>query len=335
MRHFSRTFNLICLVVGILVAVSVGQYTLHSAPEQPIRLGIIGVDTLHAEVFTRILNDPNDPEHVPGARVVAAFKGGSPDIQYSREVVDTYAAELRDKYKVEFVPDIPTLCTKVDAVLLESVDGRTHLRQIKPVIAAGKPVFIDKPLAASYEDAKEIARLADEKRVPWFTSSGLRFWQETRRIELAAKGMQIVGCDVYGPCLLEPHNPDLTWYGIHEVAILYTFMGTGCVSVVQEHTQGTDVVVGKWNDGRLGVIRGIRNGKADWGMNVFGASEIFRSQAVPYSYQPLVAEIVKFFQTHAAPVKEAESLEMFAFMEAANLSVQRGGAEVELREVEK
>ena len=105
-----------------------------------LRLGIIGTDTSHVIAFTRILNDASLPDHVDGARVVAAFKGGSKDVKESATRVDKFAEELKTKWKVEFTPDIASLCRKVDAVLLESVDGRTHLEQAKIVIAAGKPM---------------------------------------------------------------------------------------------------------------------------------------------------------------------------------------------------
>ena len=72
------------------------------------------------------------------------------------------------------MPDIATLLSKVDAVLIESVDARPHLEQARPVIAAKKPLFIDKPLASTLEDAQEIARLAKAAGVPWFSSSSLR-----------------------------------------------------------------------------------------------------------------------------------------------------------------
>ena len=159
----------VCLISAVLFMSSMCVAQVDSG--QAIRVGIIGVDTSHAIEFTRIFNDPSDPEHVAGVRVVAAYKGGSPDVVQSRDRVDKYAAELRDKWKIEIVDDIPRLCSMVDGVLLESVDGRTHLNQVKPVFAARKPVFIDKPLAASYRDAKEIARLASEAGVPWFSSS--------------------------------------------------------------------------------------------------------------------------------------------------------------------
>jgi hypothetical protein len=111
-----------------------------------IRLGIIGTDTSHVVVFTQMFNDATRADHVPGARVVAAFKGGSPDIDSSWSRVDKYPDELKTKWNLELEPDIPALCRKVDAILLESNDGRKHLPQAKQVIAARKPMFIDKPL---------------------------------------------------------------------------------------------------------------------------------------------------------------------------------------------
>src|SRR5712692_7353240 len=142
-----------------------------------LRVGIIGTDTSHVQQFTRMLNDASAADHVAGARVVAAYKGGSPDVESSRTRVEKFAAELGSKWGVEIAPDIPTLCSKVDAVLLESVDGRVHLAQARPVIAARKPMFIDKPMASTLEDAREIARLAKAAGVAWFSSSSFRFGQ--------------------------------------------------------------------------------------------------------------------------------------------------------------
>lgn len=300
---------------------------------QPLRLGIIGLDTSHVIAFTKLLNDPSNPDHVPGARVVAAFKGGSPDVESSRTRLEGYTTELRDKWKVEIVDSIPVLCQKVDAVLLESVDGRPHLKQVKPVLAARKPVFIDKPLAASYRDALEIARLARAAGVPWFSASSLRFWEETERLKSAAAAGAILGVHAHGPAPTEPHHPDLMWYGIHAVEMLFTLMGPGCESVTRVHTQNADVVVGVWKDGRLGVMRGIRNGKQDYGLTLFGEKAILHSDNKPFSYRPLLLQIVKFFQTGVTPVNPEETLEMFAFMEAADLSKSNGGTRVSLAEV--
>ncbi len=151
--------------------------TLSHAAE--IRLGIIGLDTSHVTAFTELLNNPAAKDHVAGARVVAAFKGGSPDIPSSIGKVEEYTAVLRDKFGVKIYDTIEQVCANVDAVLIESVDGRPHLAQARIVIAAKKPLYIDKPVGGTLRDALEILRLAQDAGVPLFTSSSLRFAQNT------------------------------------------------------------------------------------------------------------------------------------------------------------
>ena len=331
-RLFFRRWLVLALVLSqTVLAARWGAAQTDSS--QPVRVGIIGLDTSHVIAFTRAFNDLNDPHHVPGVRVVAAFKGGSPDIEASRTRIDRFTAELQDKWKIEIVDDIPTLCGMVDAVLLESVDGRVHLEQVKPVLAAHKPVFIDKPLAANYRDASEIARLAREADVPWFSSSSLRYWEETQRLRNPEGAGRILGYNVHGPAPTEPHHPDLMWYGIHAVEMLFTLMGPGCESVSRTSTEGEDVVTGKWKDGRLGVMRGFRNGLDNYGITLFGEESILHSGPRPETYRPLLVEIAKFFRTRVPPVQPEETLEIFAFMEAADLSKARGGAAVPLSEV--
>jgi hypothetical protein len=205
---------------------------------------------------------------------------------------------------------------------------------VKPVLEAKKPVYIDKPLAASYKDAREIARLAKEAGVPWFSSSDLRFWEETQRLKSPA-GLtgHIVGYTVYGPSPTEPHHPDLMWYGIHGVEMLFTLMGRGCESVSRVSTADEDVVIGKWKDGRLGVMRGFRNGLRDYGIILFSDKSVLYSQPRPDVYGPLLVEIAKFFRTRMPPVDPKDTLEIMTFIEAADISKSRGGASVPLSEV--
>lgn len=293
-----------------------------------IRLGIIGTDTSHSIEFTKILNDPASPEHVPGARIVAAYKGGSPDIDSSRTRVDRFAEELRTKWNIEIVPDIATLCRKVDAVLLESVDGRKHLEQAKQVIAARKPLFIDKPLASTLEDAREIARLAKEAGVPWFSSSSMRYSE----IVTALKSPDATGVTTWGPGPLEEHHQlDLSWYAIHPIETLYALMGTGCEEVTRVSTEGADVIVGKWKGGRLGTVRALRP-YGGYGAVVFGPKSVAQSDPkMKAGYPPLLKVVVEFFRSGVPPVSNEETLELFAFMDAAQRSKAAGGAPMKLR----
>jgi hypothetical protein len=293
-----------------------------------IRVGIVGTDTSHVPAFTKMLNDASDPAHIAGVRVVAAYKGGSADIESSRTRVDKYAEEIRTKWGVEIVPDIPTLCTKVDAVLIESVDGRKHLAQAREVIRAKKPVFIDKPVASTLDDAREIARLAAEAGVPWFSSSSLR-WSE---ITDSVKGPGILGVHAWGPGPLEEHHQlDLSWYAIHPIEILYTLMGTGCEEVTRMVGSDSDEVTGRWKDGRIGSVRALRP-YGGYGAVVYRKDGTAQSPAKPKTgYETLVTEIVRFFQTGKPPVPNAETLEIFAFMDAAQRSKESGGKPVRLR----
>jgi hypothetical protein len=284
--------------------------------------------------FTKLLNDKSDPNHVPGARVVAAFKGGSPDVDASRTRIDRFAAELKDTWGVEFVNSIEELCAKVDAVLLESVDGRPHLAQVRPVLKAKKRVFIDKPFTAGYADAREIVRLSRESGVPFFSSSSLRFVADVQAIKNSGKHGGILGAFTFGPEQLEPHHPDLFWYGIHAVEMLYTLLGPGCVEVTRVKTDSGDTVIGRWKDGRVGTMRGLIRGKQDYGAVAFGMNAVIATPVPLRSdYRGLLVEIVKFFQTGVPPIQPDETLEMMAFMEAAELSKARGGAPVALAEV--
>jgi hypothetical protein len=301
------------------------------AQDKVIRIGIIGCDTSHVPAFTKAFNDPNAAGDLAGFKVVAAFPGGSPDIPASRDRVAKFTADLKSS-GVEIVDSIPNLLEKVDAVLLESVDGRPHLEQARPVIEARKPLFIDKPLAGSLADAVAIAELAKKHNVPWFSSSALRFGPKVAALKTDPKVGQIVGCDAWSPSPTEEHHPDLFWYGVHGVELLYTIMGPGCETVTRVRTDGADVVVGAWADGRIGTFRGIRDGKADYGAVAFGKKGVATHLGFE-GYQGLTQQIARFFKTGKPPIPPEETLELFAFMEAADESKRQGGRPVRLTEV--
>lgn len=301
------------------------------AAEAPLKLGLIGLDTSHVIAFTQVLNDTSHAKHVPGGRVIAAFKGGSPDLESSISRVDAYTEQLVNDYGVKIVPTIEELCTLVDAVLLTSVDGRPHLEQAIPVIKAGKRLFIDKPLGGSLADARAIAAFAKEHNVPWFSSSSYRFYESLQNLKNQDVG-EVRGAVSYGPASLDKTHPDLFWYGIHATEALFTLMGKGCERVTCFSSDDFHVATGSWEGGRMGTLYGLRTGAAPHRVTVFGTKAV-ADQEGSGDYAPLVAEIIQFFQTGNVPVDPEETLEMFAFMEAAHESLRRGGEPVSLAEV--
>ena len=319
-----RNILLIVLPAMFLIPALTAQ-----AQQKVFRIGIIGLDTSHVTAFTRFINDPAKNN---GCKVVAGYPGGSPDVEASASRVEKFTEELRDKYGLEIVDSVEELCQKVDGILLESVDGRPHLKEARPVIAAKKPLFIDKPMAGNLADVLEIFRLANENNVPCWSSSSLRYAPAIVEMKEKDTVGQVLGCDVFSPCSLEEHHPDLYWYGVHGVEMLFTVMGTSCETVRRVETPSSEFVVGIWKGGRVGTYRGIRTGKSEYGVTILGTKAIIQSDKYG-GYEPLVDEIIKFFKTGNVPVPQAETIEIFAFMSAADESKIKGGAAVSIPEI--
>ena len=308
----------------LLVVLSMAR----SVDAADLKLGIVGTDTSHVPAFAASFNDPSSPQHVAGARIVAAYRGGSPDLPSSRDRIDTFTKQLQEKYGVEIVGTIAELCTRVDGVLLTSVDGRVHLAQAREIIAAHKPLFIDKPLASTLEDAREIARLAKAANVPWFSTSTLRYGIAPM------KAGEISGLDVWGPGPLEEHHQlDLSWYAIHEAEMLFTLLGRGCEEVTRTSTADADVVTCRWRDGRIGTMRALRP-YSDYGAVIYrktAKGHNAETKAIEPLPHRLDEELVTFFQTGLPPVPNEDTLELMAFLDAAQRSKDAGGQPMRLR----
>ena len=297
-----------------------------------IRIGIIGLDTSHAIAFTKLLNAEDPPEALSGCRVVVAYPHGSPDIESSKSRIPQYTEDIK-RLGVEIVDSIDDLIAQVDAVLLETNDGRPHLEQVIPVLKAGKRVFVDKPVAGSLTDAMAIYAAAKKFDVPIFSSSSLRWMTGAQEARNGEHG-DIVGCDTYSPCSLEPTHPDLFWYGIHGVEGLFTVMGTGCQTVQRTSLDNVDVVVGTWEGGRIGTFRGLREGKRGYGGVAYGTKSV-ATLGPHVGYGPLLERVVHYFRTGEVPVTPEETLEIYAFMEAADESKRQQGAAVKIDGVMK
>ena len=307
---------------GILLSVSL----ILTAQGKDLRIGMVGLDTSHVTAFTRILNDTSAKDHISGGKVVAAVKDSSPDIESSYSRVEKFTDELTNKWGVKLYPNVDELCRNVDAVMIENVDGRPHLKHATDVINAGKPLYIDKPLAGTFADCIKIYRLAKEKNVPVFSSSSLRFSSATLAAR-AGKHGKVLHCETFSPAHIEPHHPDLFWYGIHGVESLFTVMGPGCISVKRGTTKdGKIKVTGKWSDGRIGIFREGKGyggiAKCEKGEHPVGNYD---------GYAPLVKEVIKFFKSGKSPVDDRETLEIYAFMHAADESKSANGKEVILK----
>lgn len=297
--------------------------------KEPIKIGIIGLDTSHAAAFAKLINGSPTPDWASDFRIVAAYPHGSKTIKSSYERIPRFTKAV-EKYGVKVVGSIAELLEQVDCVLLETNDGRLHLEQAVEVFKAGKRCFIDKPIGATLADAIAIYEMAERYNIPIFSTSTLRFTPRNQALRAGAEGA-LIGADCYSPHKVEPTHPDFGFYGIHGVETLYTVLGTGCEAVNRISSEKGDIVVGRWKDGRLGTFRALVGKPA-----IYGGTAFNEKQAVEVGgyvgYQDMLKEILEFFRTGKAPVAKEETIEIFTFMKAANMSRERNGEIVTLEE---
>ena len=290
----------------------------------PIKIGMVGLDTSHCPAFTGIFNDPSNAYHVPGAEVVGAYPGGSDAFALSRDRVAGFTEQLRDEFGVMLYDSIPALVEDVDAILLESADGRQHLAQFREM-AVGKPVFVDKPLATTTVDARQIIELARDTETPLMSCSSLRYAKGIA--DLTGGETQVISCEAFGPAVLLEDFPGLFWYGIHSAEILFSKLGPGCRSVRCSAHPLTDLVLGEWEDGRTGVLRGTRFEGGSFGCVVHtpaGATCGIAAGTPPY-YALMLQEVLTFFKTGVSPIDIRQTWDIVAFLEAAEKSRALGG----------
>jgi predicted dehydrogenase len=323
----------IIAIRGLMVLLlAVAACTPALAKEGVLRAGIIGCDTSHVIAFTDLLNDPSATGPLANVEVTVAYPGGSPDIPASKDRLEGYVKQLREK-GVAIVDTLEQLAAESDVILLESVDGRPHLAQFKAV-AKGKPVFVDKPAAASLADVIAIFRHAEATNTPVFSSSSIRFYDGIRNLTKDPALGEVLGCESTGPMHLEPHHPDLFWYGVHGVEGLYTVMGRGCESVTRIDAKTASLVVGKWSRGRIGAFRGVKEGPGFYGVTAYGTKGVIHRGGAS-GYGPMMQVICDFFMTGKPPLGSEETIELFAFMEAADESKRQGGRPVRIADVMK
>lgn len=295
------------------------------------RIGMIGLDTSHSVDFVKAMNGSDAGEKYDGYTIIIAYPNGSKDIESSFSRIPGYTVEVK-KYGVRIAASLEEVIRNSDVILLETNDGKLHLEQALPVMKAGKRLFIDKPIGAHYRDVNALYEASIKYNTPFFTSSSLRYVENIQDIQNGSLAGKVMGADVYSPCALEPSHTDFYWYGIHGVETLFAVMGKGCVSVSRVHTEGTDIAVGVWENGRIGIFRGNRTGINDYGGTVFGEKQ--NVKIGPYAgFGGLLLHIVAFFKTGVVPVDTEETKEIYAFMTAADESRKSKGEAVLLSSV--
>ena len=244
-----KLIRTVCPWLAVLLPSAIHQ-TAYSA--DPVRVGIVGIDNYQSLAFTQLWHKPpEDNLDLGGLKVVAAWKGGSPDIKETLVDVERWAPHLI-KQGVTIEDTIDDVLRQCDAVMIMSVDGRAHLKQAERALKARKPTYIGRPMAASLEDVIAIFDLAKKYKAPVFSCSQHRYSPGFVDMRNHPEVGKVIGCNVYGGCPTAAHHPDLFWHAVHSFDTLYTIMGPGAVSVTRARTDDTELITGIWKDGRIG-----------------------------------------------------------------------------------
>ncbi|MDB5388710.1 MAG: hypothetical protein JWM11_4356 [Planctomycetaceae bacterium] len=348
------------LIVAAAVLGFFGQETRVEAAD-PIRIGILGIDNFGSVAYTEFLNRPRAEGVFAGVRVVAAYPIGSDNYPDSANLAAMWKKQLLEMYQkpadpkdavppIEMVDSVDELLKRVDAVMIFSMDGRLHLPQATAVLKAHKPLFISRPLASSAADAVAILKLAEEMKTPCWSSSQHRYSGGFSGMRNHPEVGKVIGCDVYGGYSVKAPEADKFTQAIHSLETLVTIMGPGIKQVSCTSTPTTESITAVWNDGRVGTYRGIKEGAVKYSATVFGDKGVSTAgiygHGVPVNgvvpthdkyvgYEGLATEIAKFFKSGQVPVTAAETLEIFAVMQAAEESKAKNGAPVPLPDLWK
>ena len=287
---------------------------------QESKIGLVGLDTSHVTAFASLLNDPSNANHVKGAKIVAAFPGGSPDFELSRSRVEGFTKTLREKHGVEMKETPEAVAEAVDLLFITAVDGRVHREQFERTVKFKRPTFIDKPMTVSVADAEAIVRLANAEKVPVMSCSSLRYADNLVEA-LAGKREDVLSCDAFGPLSEEPTQPGLFFYGVHAIDMAVSVLGHGCAEVRSTHTQAGDVVTLAWPGGRTASVRLMKAGHGRYGVVLHrkaGPQFVDASAAKRPAYASMLEAILRSLPQGKSDVPQDEMLDTIRIIEAAN-----------------
>ncbi len=295
-----------------------------------IRIGLVDFDTSHVEAFTQRLNhlQVGEKDWVEGAKVVAGCPGESAMMP---ERIPPYREKLAS-YGVALVERPEDLIGQVDAVMVESQQGRAHLERARIFLEAGLPVYVDKPFAETVAEADAMIALAKKNGVPLMSCSSLRYDPAvTAALEKRNEWGALLSADVWTSASLHEGNPGMLHYGIHGVEMLYAVMGAGCSTVTMTFTEHSEVAAGIWSSGHVSTVRGLRTGQSGFGLTAHyeKGHGTFVVEGAAF-YREMLKAVVQMFATGEPPIPYEDMREIIAFIAGAEVSRKSGGAPVTL-----
>lgn len=288
-----------------------------------MNIGVIGIDSSHLPEFSRRIKELHDAGETP-CRVTHFWTDGKHDWPNADDVASWKAKAI--ELGVQPADSLDSMLDAVDGAMVLAVSGNRHLEFARPALERGMPTYVDKPLACTLEDAKEIQRLATAHKARCYSASSLRFATELDAVRKADLG-DLVAIDAFGPGELNDGAPGLLHYGVHTVEMVDAIWGGGATRVSAVATEDRHLLDIEYADGRYARLRMERKGCYDFGATVQGTKGLiqFKVDFGPV-YGNLVRGMTRFFEGGEAPATLEAIVENVAVMTAGNRSAEHDGA---------
>ncbi|MBP5181600.1 MAG: Gfo/Idh/MocA family oxidoreductase [Lentisphaeria bacterium] len=293
---------------------------------KPFKLALIGTDTSHSSELPGRMQDPARPpeEHVEGLFVTRAFPFMTP---FTNETVQKNRKNYLESIGVTVCDSFESAVEDCDGIMLEINDPSYHLEYFRKCAELGKPVFLDKPFADTFDNARKICALAKAKEVRLFSSSALRYDPSF------TQGLE--NCDftptsavVWGPMGNAAAGSSVIWYGCHSFEMLERVMGRGATGVHVHSGPEREVCVVDYSDGRHGVVELSRTGGGYGALlrNNEGKASLIPAGNSSAFYTALVKKIKAFMEGEDVLAME-DMMEVMSMLEAAARSSASGRPE--------
>lgn len=278
----------------------------------PFRIGIIGAENSHAAAIAKEIN----LERSPAGFAVTHIWGET----------EAFAEKTAEAGAIPtIVRDPAEMLGKVDGVMVDHRDGKYHLAAARPFVEAGLPVFIDKPLSTSLDEARRFLQWRRERRVPVTTMSAIPHQACIRGIrdQLAAIGT-VKGVNLNGPGDSNSEYGGLFFYGIHQADLMVALFGVAPESVVASEGNGSFVGVVKYPGG-LKVTLGMTGAKT-FSVTAVGSAGSFHTPIAmdAHPYAATTALFTGMFRSGIEPFDDDRMLAPIAVLEALRDSAVSG-----------
>lgn len=177
------------------------------------KIAILGCENSHADGFLKTIRDENlDDIQVLG--VYSCFEGA--------------AERLNEIYGVPVMENYDALVGQLDGLIITARHGANHYKYAKPYLSDGIPMFIDKPITVSEEEAREFMGLLKEKQIPVSGGSSVKHADDIAALKaLVASGEKgkVVGGFLRMPLDINSEHGGFFFYAQHLVQSVCEIFG--------------------------------------------------------------------------------------------------------------